>query len=82
MPPFTVTELTSFFTNGPQIALTGEQCVDLATAGFVMVVEFCDFQRDELPAAFKDSLFSSPCPDSCTVYQLPSSRIYCISLLC
>ena len=51
---FTQVQLTAFFTNAPQMALTDAQRNRLALEGLVLVDDFIDFKEDQLDEAAKN----------------------------
>ena len=51
---FNAAQLTAFFTNGPQMALTATARGRLADEGLVMVDDFEDFKEDQLEIAIKN----------------------------
>ena len=51
---------TTFFTNGTQMGLTGEQRTALAAQGLTTVDDFADFGKDELNDAIKNMRTSIP----------------------
>ena len=60
MATFTDIQVTAFFTNGPQMALTGPIRARLASEGLVNVDDFDDFKDTQLAQAFKNMRTSIP----------------------
>ena len=60
MVAFSVQQLTAFFTNGPQMALSGPVRTRLAQEGLETVDDFADFQSDQLGDAYKNMRTSIP----------------------
>ncbi len=61
---FNAQQLTSFFQNAPQMALTVDQRNRLAQEGLATIDDFVDFKEDQLTDAFKkyeDRNSWSPC---------------------
>ena len=59
-PGFTQAQLTAFFTNVPQMALSVEQRDRLAQEGLILVDDFVDFKDDQLDQAAKNMRTSIP----------------------
>ncbi len=51
---FNAQQLTSFFQNAPQMALTVDQRNRLAQEGLATIDDFVDFKEDQLTDAFKN----------------------------
>ena len=51
---FNANQLTSFFTNNPQMALSPDQRLRLGAEGLVTVEDFADFKEDQLEDAIKN----------------------------
>jgi hypothetical protein len=60
MATFTDAQVTAFFTNGPQMALTEPLRVRLASEGLVHIDDFDDFKDTQLNQAFKNMRTSIP----------------------
>ena len=57
---FTQAQLTAFFTNAPQMALSVAQRDRLAQEGLILVEDFVDFKDDQLDQAAKNMRTSIP----------------------
>ena len=58
--PFTAAQNTSFFTNGPQMALSNAARQRLALEGLTTVEDFEDFKEDQIKEALKNMRVSIP----------------------
>jgi hypothetical protein len=60
MATFSAAQLDSFFTNGPQMALSPAVRARLASEGLESINDFDDFKEDQLNQAFKNMRTTIP----------------------